>query len=300
MEINDYTAEGEKLENNSELNLVKENKIFNPNYKYVIRSDKESVNILISNSEFDEFNPSLLNIGELNIISETQEVIATIFDLEGFTDFCKQVDPQLSVPSFLNDFLNWLFNEIKKEVKAKKNKKETTLWSELPFFSKFLGDGILLLWKINSKEISNQLNDKGLKTQEEVQTLACNIVVSLDLICNSYKDFVETKLSKKYVNPPPKLRCGIARGLVLSIGNGQDYVGACINIASRLQKLHGLGFCFQKRGFDIEVGMGKGPKKDYILKKVKIRGIGENELVYIKRDDFAELDDNDKKYFKNA
>jgi len=297
MEINDYTTEDEKLENNSVQNLVTENKFFNPNYKYVLDSKKESIDVLISNSELDEFNPSLLNIGELNIISETREVIASIFDLEGFTDFCKQVDPQLSVPSFLNDFLNWLFNEIKKEVKAKNNENNTTLWSELPFFSKFLGDGILLLWNINSKEISNQLNDNGSKTQWQVQTLACNIVVTLDLISNSYKDFVEKKLSKKYVNPPPKLRCGIARGSVLSIGNGQDYVGPCINIASRLQKLNGLGFCFQKRGFDIELGMGN-PKKDYILRKVKIRGIGENELVYIKKDEFAELDDNDKEYFK--
>ena len=296
MGINDNTAKVEKLENNGEQNLVKENNVFNPNYKYVLDSDK-NFGILISNSEFNEFNPSLLNIGELNIISETREVIAAIFDLEGFTDFCKQVDPQLSVPSFLNDFLNWLFNEIKNEVKAKKNKNDIALWSELPFFSKFLGDGILFLWNINSKEISNQLDDNGLKTHQEVQTLACNIVVSLDLISVSYKDYVKTKLSKKYVNPPPKLRCGIARGSVLSVGNGHDYVGPCINIASRLQKLNGLGFCFQKRGFDIEIGMD-GAKKDYILKKVKIRGIGENELVYIKKDDFAELDDNDKKYFK--
>lgn len=296
MEKNDAINEDEKLENNSEQYLVKGNKVFNPNYKYVHDSNQETV-VLISNSELDEFNPSLLNIGELNIISETREVIASIFDLEGFTDFCKQVDPQLSVPLFLNDFLNWLFNEIKKEVKAKKNKNDIALWSELPFFSKFLGDGILLLWNINSKEISNQLNDNGLKTHTQVQTLACNIVVSLDYISDSYKDFVEKKLSKKYVNPPPKLRCGIARGSVLSIGNGHDYVGPCINIASRLQKLNGLGFCFQKRGFDIEVGMEEA-KKDYILKKVKIRGIGENELVYIRKDDFAELDDNDKKYFK--
>lgn len=298
MKINEDTTEGQKSEE-SGINFAEKNIIFNPDYEYAI-GEEDSIDVSISNSDLDEFNPSILNIGEIDIISETREVIATIFDLEGFTDFCKQVDPQLSVPSFLNDFLNWLYSEIKEEITYKKNtNSRSILWSELPFFSKFLGDGILLLWNINSKEISNQLNDKGSKTHKQVQTLAGNIVISLDIICNSYTKFVKTNLSKKYVNPPHKLRCGIARGYVLSVGNGLDYVGPCINIASRLQKLHGLGFCFQKRGFDIEIGMEESPRKDYLLKKVKIRGIGDNELVYIRNEEFAELANIDKKYFKN-
>jgi hypothetical protein len=130
------------------------------------------------------------------------------------------------------------------------------------------------------------------------QALACNIVCTLDIICESYKEFITAELSKRYANPPPKLRCGIAKGSVFSIGGGHDYVGACINIASRLQKLHGLGFCFQKNWFDIEIGM-RASKNDYTLKKVEIRGIGKNELVYIRKKDFKELDEKDKKYFEN-
>jgi len=299
MKINEDVIYEENFEGD-EVNFTTENVIFNPNYVYALGEEDSSIDVLISNSDLDEFNPSLLNIGEIDIISERREVIASIFDLEGFTDFCKQVDPQLSVPSFLNDFLNWLYNEIKKEITFKKDTDDTTiLWSELPFFSKFLGDGILLLWNINSKEISNGLNDNGSKTHKQVQTLAGNIVISLDIISNSYAKFSKTNLSKRYVNPPHKLRCGIARGSVLSIGNGQDYVGPCINIASRLQKLHGLGFCFQKRGFDIELGMLESLREDYILKKVKIRGIGDNELVYIKKTEYAKLNDVDKKYFEN-
>lgn len=262
MEIKDDIAKEQKLEANSGINLAKENMIFIPNYKYAL--DEDSVEVLISNSDLARFNPSLLNIGEIDIFSETREVIVSIFDLEGFTDFCKQVDPQLSVPSFLNDFLNWLYSEIRNEITNEKKKNKTLLWSELPFFSKFLGDGILLLWNINIKEISKQLNDKGSKTHNEVQALACNMVLSLDIICKSYELYVKNNLSKKYVNPPPKLRCGIARGTVLSIGNGRDYVGPCINIASRLQKLHGLSFCFQKRGFDIEIGMLDDQKKNIL------------------------------------
>ena len=38
-----------------------------------------------------------------------------------------------------------------------------------------------------------------------------------------------------------------SRAGVISIGGGRDYVGSCINIASRLQKLSDLTFCFFKR-----------------------------------------------------
>lgn len=275
--------------------------IFNPNYEYTLieDEDEDSVNTYISIQELKKFNPILLGIGNINVVSESKEVIASIFDLEGFTDFCKQVDPHLSVPSFLNDFLKWLYLEIEKEITAESIENgKAALWSELPFFSKFLGDGILLLWNINTKEISNQLKDDGTKIYSEVQSKACNIVISLDNICKSYNKFVKDKLAKRYVNPPSRLRCGVARGFVLSIGNGQDYVGPSINIASRLQKLHGLRFCFQKRGFDIETGMNDLNYEKYILKKVEIRGIGENELVYVRKKEFEKLGDTDKKHFR--
>ncbi len=224
--------------------------------------------------------------------------------MEGFTEFCKQVDPQHTVPLFLNDFLNWLFDRIKKSIMMAKIETEVALWAELPFFSKFIGDGVLFLWNINRRKISTKFKNKKEEAYQEnkgykmEQALACNIVRNLDIICESYREFVTSELSKKYANPPPKLRCGIARGSVFSIGGGRDYVGPCINIASRLQKLHGLGFCFQKRGFDIETGM-RTSKNDYTLKKVEIKGIGANELVYIRKKDFEELDEKDKKYFKN-
>ena len=35
--------------------------------------------------------------------------------------------------------------------------------------------------------------------------------------------------------PPPVLRCGLARGTVFSVGNRSDFVGSCINMAARLQ-----------------------------------------------------------------
>src|SRR5256885_1039224 len=97
-----------------------------------------------------------LIIGDVKAPSKPIDVLAVMFDLEGFTNFARQVDPQLTVPSFLSDFLEWLFTAIKNQLiisksTAKHNKLtidegKGILWAELPFFSKFMGDGVLFLW----------------------------------------------------------------------------------------------------------------------------------------------------------
>ena len=63
-------------------------------------------------------------------------------------------------------------------------------------------------------------------------------------ICEDYDTFYKDYLLKNYVEPPNKLRCGIARGNVFPIGNGCNFVGPCINISARLQKFKGLSFAF--------------------------------------------------------
>src|SRR5689334_10170187 len=69
---------------------------------------------LLSSDAWDRFNTSLLGVGDLTEEAKSTDAIAAVFDLEGFTNFCKQIEPHLSVPSFLNEFLSWLFDEIKK------------------------------------------------------------------------------------------------------------------------------------------------------------------------------------------
>ena len=46
---------------------------------------------------------------------------------------------------------------------------------------------------------------------------------------------------------PLKLRCGIARGQIMSIGDASLFVGPCINVAARLQKLGKFSLPFKKR-----------------------------------------------------
>lgn len=236
----------------------------------------------MENTKFKKFNPRLLGLGDIGLPSNQVEALAAVFDLSGFTKFCNQVDPHLSVPEYLSSFLDWLFGSIKKELVIKQYPQKVALWAELPFLAKFMGDGALFLWDTRNMD----------------EELICNVVAVLYDICDAYKNKFYVKERKKVSEPPQQLRCGIARGQVYSIGNGQDYVGPCINIASRLQKLSFLTFCFSRRGFDIKKHMDKFYHNKFIEKCVTIRGIGENELIWIDKKEFNQLPDEEKELFR--
>lgn len=239
--------------------------------------------IAYSKGQLNKFNPKILGLRDIAQASEQVEAIAAVFDLGGFTNFCKQVDPHLCVPKYLNVFLNWLFDLIKDEFKNKKIGNDNLLYAELPFFAKFLGDGVLFLWKCRNLNMTSM----------------CNVIVMLGRICNRYEREFIPRISKDFTEIPKHLRCGVARGMVFSIGNGEDYVGPCINIASRLQKLSRLTFCFSRRGFDFEEGMTEKTAQLYVVKSCEIRGIGNKELVCVRRAEFEKLPQKDKRYFSD-
>ena len=123
---------------------------------------------------------------------------------------------------------------------ADEDGQQFVLWYKLPFFAKFLGDGVLFLW-----------DDRDFAAEARI-----NIVDFFEVICNDFEKYFLLKIGKRFTQPPPKLRCGIARGQITSIGNGSDFVGPCINVASRLQKLGDgqFSFAFTKEGLDSESG----------------------------------------------
>jgi hypothetical protein len=52
---------------------------------------------LLAKEAFDRFDTSLLGVGDLSQESTATDTIAAVFDLEGFTNFCKQIEPHLAV-----------------------------------------------------------------------------------------------------------------------------------------------------------------------------------------------------------
>lgn len=246
-----------------------------------IKGERQDV-ILLKVAKFEQFTPHVLGLGDIRSPAKQVEALAAVFDLSGFTNFCNQVDPHLAVPEYLSRFLDWLFDEIRTELTAKNYARVKALWAELPFLAKFLGDGVLFLWD----------------TTNMSDTRICNIVTSLCDICDEYRDSFYSEIKMEVVNLPTMLRCGIARGRVFSVGNGQDYVGPCINIASRLQRLSRLTFCFPRRGFDVEEYMHESMAETLVEKCITIRGIGENELVWVRKEEFHNLTDKEKELFR--
>lgn len=245
--------------------------------------DGENNIIVFDKEDYNSFNESILGLGDISAKSVQTNALSVIFDLEGFTNFCKQIDPDLAVPEYLSKFLKWIFDKVRTELIAKEYDEGFKTWTDLPFLSKYLGDGVLFLW--DTKDMS------------DIRIL--NVVALMNKICNEYtKDFLP-QISKGVSSPPSKLRCGIARGTIYSVGEGSDFVGPCINMSARLQKLYSLSFCFSRRGIDPN-NMAEGYTKQFVVKKVNIRGIGEEELVCVLKSEFDKLVPEDKKKFSDA
>jgi len=87
---------------------------------HVMVGSKGNRKRLLNKEVYDSFNSSLLGLGELTKASTATDAIAAIFDLQGFTDFCKQIEPHLAVPLFLREFLTWLMKGLKSETTKKK------------------------------------------------------------------------------------------------------------------------------------------------------------------------------------
>ena len=242
------------------------------------RTEDAGADCYISVSDYNRFNASLLDLGDISADGKYFEALAAIFDLEAFTSFANQIDPHLVIPEFLDEFLKWLFEVTSNIFLMRIEGDKAVLWGQLPFFAKFMGDGVLFLWD----------------TRESDPVNIGNIVLALRLICNDYQMGFLPNIRKRVSKSPAKLRCGIARGQIISIGNGKDFVGPCINVASRLQKIGQFSFAFSKRGFNLEKCFAKPEHDNFILIRASIRGIGDEELVYVYKDEFDLLSEDEK------
>ena len=245
-----------------------------------IRVKKEDETITVVKKEyFNKFNEDILGLGNIESKSKQVDAISVYFDLEGFTNFCNHRDPKLKVPEFLSAFLKWLFQQIRLETIEKEYEEGFKTYSNLPFLSKYLGDGVLFLWD------TAYMNNTNIR----------NVVISMHEICEKYVSEFIPNISKGILFVPPILRCGIAVGAIYSVGNGNDFVGPCINLSARLQKLNNLTFAFTRQGIDPSK-MAAEVKTHFIVKKVNIRGIGD-ELICILKSEYLKLAKEDKDKF---
>ncbi|MEO8304803.1 MAG: hypothetical protein ABI724_11845 [Betaproteobacteria bacterium] len=239
---------------------------------------------LLAKDAFETFNADALGLGDLKAEAHSLDSIVAIFDLEGFTAFCKQIEPHLAVPLFLSSFLDWLMASIRGETKEKEDPDGIVMWCPLPYFVKFMGDGLLVLWD------SSVMNSVARR----------NVVRSCERITTNYSTTFLPTIRMKVTDPPTKLRCGVARGTVFSVGSSEDYVGSCINVAARIQKISSLTFTFNRRGFDLEEpGTAEFFTDEIVVKALSIRGIGKNELIGVLKHELATLPPDEGALFRD-
>ena len=248
------------------------------------KPQKPQGGIKLLNTEITrKFNPTMLDLGDINTPCQEKEAVAAVLDLTGFTTFCNQVDAYLAIPRFLNNFLDWFYNSVMQGLTDENDGIRSTFWAELPIFVKFLGDGLLLLWNAHRM------------TEEQI----CRLAATLYIVCYSYRQEFYPQMSMAVNKPPVVLRCGVARGKIFSVGNGSDYVGHCINNASRLSHLGPLTFCFPHRGFQVREYMPVDYAQLFVPKYISIRGVGENELVWVVKDEFIRLPEKSRVQYRS-
>ena len=258
--------------------------IFEPDNSAFATATKDGKSIRVMRSEvFRQFDSRLLALGEIEKGAGTKEVICAVFDLQRFTKFCSQPDPHLTVPNFLNRFLAWMFRSLRDQATHEVLPEGVWLWHSLPFFAKFMGDGLLILWDTASMDPQEQRA----------------VIFTAELICENYVKDLLPEMRQLVNDPPGLLRCGLAKGNVCSVGAGRDYVGPCINLAARLQKLPGTRFVFAKRGLEYgrEVVLDDEILFDRLLKRIAVRGLAIGELVYVLAADFELMSPEEKEQF---
>jgi class 3 adenylate cyclase len=161
--------------------------------------------------------------------SHPKHGIAMIYDLEGFSRFFNQPDVQDYVPKFLN-----LVSEALSITIYGGNAYWLPIPENLeplavsPVHEKFLGDGAMYIW----------LESGGEPLTTSFVTTLCNRLWNL-------KKFFPTLLKTAFdqlpvVDLPTRVRFGVARGTIYELSrkdsDASEYIGFCMNLASRLQK----------------------------------------------------------------
>lgn len=218
--------------------------------------------------------------------SYPKNAVALLYDLEGFSRFFNQPDVQDYVPAFLNHVSAAMgVNLFGGEAYWSQNEAIDPLKVEVAH-EKFTGDGALYILLPPSGSA-----DFPIGTLQ----MLCNRLWTLK---NKFDEVVNKALERvPVVEVPRNVRFGLSRGSVYELRRpgttAREYIGFCINLASRLQTYcRELGFVASARLMlpDREIA------KHGFMKVVatQIRGFPD-EIVVIDRDEYEALSDDTRK-----
>jgi class 3 adenylate cyclase len=214
--------------------------------------------------------------------SHARDGISVIFDIAGFSRFLNQPDVHSYIPKYLN-LINKcvevsLFGGI--EPWRGKEGQDLSPLGVLPIHRKFLGDGALYVWA----------------PKESAVLTESFIILLANRLWNVQKGFRQiTGLCSEFIpvtELPTGIRFGVTRGTIYELAfeksGDREYVGVCINLASRLQKYcAGLNFIASAR---LNMPSSILQKHNYMkVVATNIKGFPK-EIVIVDRSEYGKLD----------
>jgi len=217
----------------------------------------------------------------------TQALILT-FDLEGFSRFFSQPDVHHYVPIFLNrvfDAVSIVINGGKDYWTPDSGLLKPFLMP--PVHQKFLGDGALYIWTFKKGLVEFKKNTGDIAS---FINMIWNLKTFFKNIIKACSDDVPV------VDLPQRIRFGVTAGsvykLTYSKSHDTEYIGYCINLASRLQSYcRELGFIASARIDLPEKTLKKHGYQKVIAKNLK--GFPK-EIVIVDKKEFNELSEEIK------
>lgn len=217
--------------------------------------------------------------------SRPKHAMVMIYDINGFSKFFNQPDVHEYVPRFLNHISNVMATVIYGGENYWTGSPETLSPLQAPVHEKFLGDGGLYIWLSpeNARGFSRWLI-----------TGLCNRLWNVQ---NSFQN-IRRKCAEDIpvFELPQGIRFGLARGTVYELTNRKtrerEYIGFCINLASRLQKYCSeLAFIASAR---IEIPESTLSEYGYIkVVASKLKGFPK-EIVIVDKNEYDELPEESK------
>lgn len=212
--------------------------------------------------------------------------LALVFDVSGFTNFFNKPDIQDYITDYINKIIDcvetciWGGNSFWLEEKPHMEKLRA-----VPVLRKFLGDGMLYVWENDEKDLFEKSSFKM-----TLLNRLWSIQKYFDKINNAlYEDMPTGDL-------PRTVKFGIAQGTIYKLLENDgttDYIGPCINLASRLVKYcPEVNFIASAR---VKIS------NDYLKSNGYIRVIAselrsfEKEIIIIEKDDYNAVSNIDKK-----
>ena len=211
--------------------------------------------------------------------SRPKHAIVMIYDIAGFSKFFNQPDVHEYVPRFLNHISNVVATVIYGGEEYWTTNPETLQPLQAPAHEKFLGDGGLYIWL--------SPNAKGFSTT--FVTSLCNNLWNIQRFFGNIRKKCAEDIPVYEL--PQGIRFGLARGTVYELTNRKtrqrEYIGFCINLASRLQK-YCPEFAFIASA---RMGISKSllEQHDYIkVVATKLKGFPK-EIVIVDRTEYNNL-----------